>query len=323
MSGTSVVQRIPSASTVASALTPSSNNSKLASPLATVASLLPSLGLTPQKSKIGVASTPQRPSTPQGNASPIATPGEWQHPRYQELVQRQNANRFDATNVRIVGMNTASMATSILVPILISYILPRSWLLIAEPYYTYILIAIRLFFTLNILFAFTPLLKPRDNCDDVPLTPSQRQLLGLPPMSRPATPQEQQQYVTPPRYSRSATPQSNTSSLRAQGSGSPLNGRPLESSTSQLRQRSVSGSPGLGPSPLTYGLKSGGRRTSFQSSPLSTPEFDAAGSIGTPTKSGKASVGLNSKWLYEKGRGSPRSSFGGLSGFGGGGSVFI
>ncbi len=118
MSGTSLVQRIPSASTVASALTPSS---KLASPLTTVASLLPSLSLTPQKSKSNNTSTPLRPSTPQSDASPIATPGEWQHPRYQELVQRQNANRFDATNVRIVGMNTASMATSILVPFLISY----------------------------------------------------------------------------------------------------------------------------------------------------------------------------------------------------------
>lgn len=60
------------------------------------------------------------------------------------------------------------------------------------------------------------------------------------------------------------------------------------------------------------------------------------GSTGTPTKSngattttpvGKASVGLNSKWLYEKGRGSPRSGGGsgggsGFAGFGGGGSVF-
>jgi nucleoporin POM34 len=47
------------------------------------------------------------------------------------------------------------------------------------------------------------------------------------------------------------------------------------------------------------------------------------GAVGTPTKSGKASVGLNSKWLYEKGRGSPRASFGaGLEGWGGGGSVF-
>ncbi|KAK5694858.1 hypothetical protein LTR97_009449 [Elasticomyces elasticus] len=176
---------------------------------------------------------------------------------------------------------------------------------------------------MNIVIGFAPLLKPKDNCDDVPLTPSQRQLLGLPPMRRPATPQEQQQYVTPPRYSRSTTPQSNTSSLRAQTSGSPLNGRPLESSTSQLGRRSVSGSPGMGgASPLAYGglrSNSSARRTSFQSSPLSTPEFDAAGSISTPTKSGKASVGLNSKWLYEKGRGSPRSSFGGLGGFGGGG----
>ncbi|TKA73807.1 hypothetical protein B0A55_05532 [Friedmanniomyces simplex] len=323
MSSTSLVQRIPSASTAANALTPSSN-SKLASPIATAVSLLPNLGLTPQRgnSNGNRISTSQQPSTPQHNASPaVATPGQWQHPRYQEVIQRQSANRFDASNMRIVGMNAGFILAS---P-------PATWLLAAEPYSTYTLLALRLFFALNITLAFAPLLKPKDNCDDVPLTPSQRQLLGLPPMSRPATPQEQQQYVTPPRYSRSTTPQSNTSSLRANASGSPLSGRPLESSTSQLRQRSVSGSPGPGQSPLIYGLRSGGggggsggggRRTSFQSSPLSTPEFDAAGSISTPTKSGKASVGLNSKWLYEKGRGSPRSSFGGLGGFGGGGSVF-
>ncbi|KAK3640491.1 hypothetical protein LTR56_011829 [Elasticomyces elasticus] len=320
----SLIQRLPSANTVANALTPS-NDSKLAFPIAKATSLLPNLSLTPQKSSTNSPHTPSTPQQQQSSPS-VSTPGQWQHPRYEEIVKRRSANRFDSTNMRVVGLNAGFIAISVVVPFIASLIIPRQYLLAAEPYQFYILLILRLFFAMNLIIGFAPLLKPKDNCDDVPLTPSQRQLLGLPPMSRPATPQEQQQYVTPPRYSRSTTPQSNTSSLRAQTSGSPLNGRPLESSTSQLGRRSVSGSPGMGgASPLAYGglrSNSGARRTSFQSSPLSTPEFDAAGSISTPTKSGKASVGLNSKWLYEKGRGSPRSSFGGLGGFGGGGSVF-
>lgn len=139
-------------------------------------------------------------------------------------------------------------------------------------------------------------------------------------MSRPATPQEKEQYVTPPRFSRSNTPRSSGSSVHAEVSGSPLSGRgtPLEPGTFI---KSASGSPfgstqrptSAMQSPLNTGaLRSGGERrrlsyTSNRSSPLSESLFDTSGSMGTPTKSNKASVGLNNKWLYEKGRGSPRS----------------
>jgi hypothetical protein len=49
--------------------------------------------------------------------------------------------------------------------------------------------------------------------------------------------------------------------------------------------------------------------------------------MGTPTKIGnpRASVGLNSKWLYEKGRASPQSGAGNggfMNGAWGTGSVF-
>lgn len=76
-----------------------------------------------------------------------------------------------------------------------------------------------------------------------------------------------------------------------------------------------------------------GRRSSYnisnsnRSSPLNfgMSEFDAAGSgsgsYGTPTKSSRASVGLNSKWLYEKGRASPSGAVGMGTGWGTG-SVF-
>jgi nucleoporin POM34 len=116
-------------------------------------------------------------------------------------------------------------------------------------------------------------------------------------MSRSATPLEEQQYVTPPRFSRSATP---TSSLRGEPSDSPLSGRGVALDSS-LRAVSPFGSPlGSERRKLSY--------TSARSSPLSVSEFDAVGNLATPTKSGKATVGLNNKWLYEKGRASPRGS---------------
>lgn len=124
--------------------------------------------------------------------------------------------------------------------------------------------------------------------------------------------------------------------MRAFPSDSPLRGRgsPMDGGSAR---RSFSGSPfgsqrpsllgGSGfSSPVGDMRGASARRTSFnnstRSSPLNTSDFDMAGNIGTPTKSNKASVGLNSKWLYEKGRGSPRGSMSGLSGFGGAGSVF-
>ena len=231
--------------------------------------------------------------------------------------------------------------------------LPSSWLrtTMSAYYTTYPLLLLRVFTLLNVFLALTPLFRPKDACEDIPLTPAQRHHLGLPPMTRPATPQEESGWVTPPRYSRSGTPaSSSTSSVRGVSDSSPLGGRgnntPLESSV----RRSVSGSPYGGalqqrasplPSSFRNNNNSGGdgsRRLSFQSSFVTGPsELEQAGSsygIGTPTRTGKqASVGLNSKWLYERGRGSPRGSprgsgvgFGGGSGFGtgfgGSGSVF-
>ena len=164
-------------------------------------------------------------------------------------------------------------------------------------------------------------------------------------MSRPATPQEEAQYVTPPRYSRSATPRSSfgsagslADSLRVQARGSPLSGHgsPFDASVSinspfgsSTRRGSLSGSP-FSASPLKDKMFSNsemGRRGSFGSSmgrrgslgssrgsPMGG-EFD---NMSSPAKSGRASVGLNSKWLYQKGRASP-----GLAGNGWGtGSVF-
>lgn len=157
----------------------------------------------------------------------------------------------------------------------------------------------------NIGLACLPLVRSEDDLTDIPLTPAQRKLLGLPPSSAAATPDAK--FSTPPRYSR--TP-SIAGSVGSRGSypSSPLSGRgsPVVPGSS--------GSP-LG-SPLfqkNVGAFGNGRRSSFGSG---TP-FGASTSTnlfsdsGSPSPSGgkRTSVGLNNKWLYEKSRRSSGSAW--------------
>lgn len=143
--------------------------------------------------------------------------------------------------------------------------------------------------------------------NDIPLTPSQRALLGLKPTTAPYTPGGA--YITPPRYSRSATPQSSASRAGSQSSysGSPLANRGRSDSMDRSFGPGSKGGPNNlygGGSPLVQKAlsESTSRRLSFDSASVSS------GLPNTPTPAigtGRASVGLNSKWLYERGRGSP------------------
>lgn len=159
----------------------------------------------------------------------------------------------------------------------------------------------------NLFIAFLPLLKTKDELTDIPLTPTQRKLLGLEPTATPPlTPGTQ--YITPPRYSHSPTPRNispatrNNSTYSTPITRSPSFGRersdsPTGQAGSPLWQKSIGrtrdparrSSYGT-PSPLGPGL--GGREGSVMGAP-NTP---------SPTAGRGASVGLNSKWLYNKGR---------------------
>lgn len=155
----------------------------------------------------------------------------------------------------------------------------------------------------NILVALLPLLRPKDDISDIPLTPAQRKLLGLPPSSTPATPGSA--YITPPRFARSSTPLSG--SPTSLYSKSPASGR--ESPATPGRGSSFSPNA----SPLLHKAMGGfnARRTSYGSlSPLGPgPQkgWSEAPSTPSPSSAKGVSVGLNNKWLYEKGRGSPVS----------------
>jgi nucleoporin POM34 len=115
-------------------------------------------------------------------------------------------------------------------------------------------------------------------------------------------------YVTPPRYQRS-TPRSNSFSNQEYGSQSPISGSPRPNFG-----RSGSGSPFSPNNGGNFQRSLSGSATKRLSygSPMSSSLFgDSSSSMtpGTPTPStGKASVGLNNKWLYEKRRDGTKSN---------------
>ncbi|EME82517.1 uncharacterized protein MYCFIDRAFT_82421 [Pseudocercospora fijiensis CIRAD86] len=283
---------------------------KSSSPLTSTMSSLPTLNLTPKKEE-----HKSNPETPKQQT------GQWVHPRMDEVIRRRNATNFDSSNMQSILVSSAFLVVSLFLRSVLGYTFPLSWLRAVHPYPLYAIWLLQAVLVANIGIALLPLFRKPDACEDVPLTPQQRQLLGLPPMSRPATPQEKEQYVTPPRFSNSTPRSSPASSLRAEASSSPLSGRstPLDGSfrsgsgspfASQTLRRAESGSPLSGPA---AGLRSGAERrrlsyTGNSGSPLALGAFDSSSFGSTPSKEKRASVGLNNKWLYEKGRGSPRGS---------------
>lgn len=134
---------------------------------------------------------------------------------------------------------------------------------------------VRLILLSNIYFALRPILpyvSQQDSVEDIPLTPSQRALMGL-PRSQSNTPNSQAQagagtanYVTPPRYRKSSpspfagTPQSNGTgnrSISANYSASPMSTSrfamafsPTPQQVSATPSARLSGSPFSPSSPL-------------------------------------------------------------------------
>lgn len=165
---------------------------------------------------------------------------------------------------------------------------------------------------LNIVSACLPLVRQEDDLSDIPLTPAQRKLLGLPPTSAAPTPDAK--YSTPPRYSRTPSMAGSVGSQRSYAS-SPLSGR-----GSPAPIYSASDSP-YSPvaSPLYkkgLDVSTSSRRSSIGS--LGSPSPFAASTStnlfsdpGSPSPSGgkRTSVGLNNKWLYERGRRSSGSGW--------------
>lgn len=283
------------------------------------------------------------PATPLAQTEQEATPGKWKHPKFDEIARRQYATTFDERNVSAIVTNSVLLFGSFIAPSVISRVallrvlsyvslsmklnhvanVPHSKPILALihrlPYNadSWALFIFRVIFLYNVVRAFMPLVRRYypDDIADIPLTPSQRQAMGLKPgVQVPPTPGSayaSPNYVTPPRYQKS-TPRG---SFSAPGDHSPLSGSPRAS-----MGNSTSNSPFLPNmgSPLYQKAVNGASATKRMSFGGNTPSgslfsesgfSSSSGAPSTPTPStGKASVGLNNKWLYEKRRDSPRSN---------------
>ncbi|KAL8677190.1 MAG: hypothetical protein Q9186_006366 [Xanthomendoza sp. 1 TL-2023] len=278
----------------------------------------------PQTSSTAVAQRNSTPATPQSaksqtpqSVAATPSPGRWRHPDFDEITRRQKASTFDGTNLHRIIWNIGFVVVLYVLrdffrlhPGTLSILLSNT----SQSYLRASLFYTTLLPIYNIAIALWPLYKGHDDVSDISLTPSQRALLGLDPNATPP-PTSGARYVTPPRYARSPTLRNDSGasnrsshgsagktpfSRKDRGSESPLFGsseNPFTPSASPLWQKSMLG---------------GGRDTRRRSS-LGTPSplgpGKDSGSLWTPNTpsptTGKgvgASVGLNNRWLYERGR---------------------
>jgi nucleoporin POM34 len=253
-------------------------------------------------------STPTKPTV----ASPATdSPGTWRHPRLDEITRRRNATTFTEKNVRQIAYNLVAFIGLWFVELAgRRYLGSQVTLPTYRLYISWAWLLVKLLPLTQVGVACLPLVRKEDDLSDVPLTSAQRKLLGLPPTTSAPTPDAK--FSTPPRYSR--TP-SIAGSVGSRGSytGSPLSGRGsplLGASTGPLGTSSPPSSPLLHKGSSGLGSR---RRSSFSSSTLfgastSSSVFGESGSL-SPSGGKRTSVGLNNKWLYEKGRRSSGSAW--------------
>lgn len=308
------------------------------------------------------------PSTPQASATTNIppSPGTFQHPRLREIVNRQSRNSFTSRNVQTIVVNSALLFGSYITGDAIIDLYGHHPAVLCSPSLTAFstkhltnftaittfsdavqptLTVIRALLLLNILLSLRPVIpyNPHatgiayflsllstgtDQVTDIPLTPTQRALLGLPPSAK-NTPDSTPGVITPPRYRRtSGSPQPNSDgrhSTSVNFGSSPL-------STSRI-------GAGAGTSPLSFGTPLSERKAG--ASPAQSPLFHKVvtrnESFGESTASGagfdtslrrsqsmrersqrssmfvpdtpspvarerekRAIPGVNYKWLYEK-----------------------
>lgn len=223
--------------------------------------------------------------TPQSAASkavaPAApSPGRFQHPAITRIAKARSKETITPTQIQVATVNTimlfASFPTSRILYVTVDWIVQNAGLETIWLDSFRIISLVRVLLFLNILLAVRPqrfLREEPDPAEDIPLTPSQRALLGLRPSSSSARKVEGS-IITPPRYRRSSpsvgTPQSGGSarSISANYSASPL-------STSRY-------TVGFSPTPQ-QGSATPGRRSSgsqFSQSPLFKKSLPNTSSIG-------------------------------------------
>ncbi|EXJ60758.1 hypothetical protein A1O7_04911 [Cladophialophora yegresii CBS 114405] len=197
---------------------------------------------------------------PAAVSTPTSTPGKFRHPSTTEILRRNASSTITERRVKGALTNAAALLASFIFSDVyyssVTPLLSKTGLLDGSQVSSTVLLLLRLLFCINIALLLRPLLPyapSRDEVDDIPLTPSQRQLLGLAPSTKspPASGEVSASYITPPRYRRVSN---------SQYSGESNNGSPHASTG----RRSIS--------------------ANYSSSPLSTSRF-THGSSPTPSQS--------------------------------------
>jgi nucleoporin POM34 len=238
------------------------------------------------------------PSTPLAKvAEPTPSPGTFRHPRLTEIISRQHRTTFDERNIRSATINAGVLVLSFIfshdihstITSLFSFLhlITNS----TSATITFITISLlRLLFIVNTVFSLRPILpyfSDNDNINDIPLTPSQRSLLGLPPstsktpipLSTTSSPTfGTSGYVTPPRYQRqfSSGSSSSTPSTNKQDISTDRRSISANYSTSPLSTSRYT--LGFSPSPSAPQTQPYARRTASGSpfSPTASPLFKKA-----------------------------------------------
>ncbi|KOS18689.1 hypothetical protein ESCO_000412 [Escovopsis weberi] len=246
-------------------------------------------------------STPAK--TPVKGSAGTDSPGTWRHPRLDEITRRRDKTTFSEKNVRRIAYNVVALLCMWTFQLFVQlksidgFTLPQR----LREYTGWMWFAVQLVPCIQIVIACLPLLRSEDELPDIPLTAAQRQLLGLDPVA--AVPTPDAVFSTPPRYSRTPSLAGSVGS-RASYTGSPISNMDSPAYPSIGSQQSPSATPLF---------QSTMRRSSFSSSvsPFSVSTASSFfGDPSTPCPTGKrTSVGLNNKWLYEKGRRSSTSGF--------------
>ncbi|KAH8161071.1 hypothetical protein CIB48_g7175 [Xylaria polymorpha] len=256
--------------------------------------------MAPTAAQTALSTPTKAPATPR-----TESPGTWRHPRLREITKRQEASTFSDKNIRRILVNLSLLVVVVVLHSFVKKSLPTKrsapqvWTYFKYTYYTLLAVPLG-----NIAINLWPLLRSKDEISDIPLTPGQRKLLGLPPSSAPPTPGST--YSTPPRYTR--TPSGSGSAKRRSFSSSPV----LNRSPSNQGSPTPAGNGASVTSPSYHLLQKamlGARRSSFGSpSPLGVSISTGASIFSngpespSPSPAGKrSSVGLNSKWRYDKG----------------------
>ncbi|ODV88948.1 hypothetical protein CANCADRAFT_148401 [Tortispora caseinolytica NRRL Y-17796] len=227
-------------------------------------------------------------STPSSSQVPT---GRWDHPSIGATQERLRKYSFTQTTARRIFMNAIgwllfNFLRTVVSDFGIESLLNRLKLSSYNVYLTYFSFGLQILFAWNIIDGVLKLIKPEDPMLDLPLTPTQRRLLGLTPRASPqGTP-----IPTPPKYIKSPLQGSPATSrfAKAKGASTPTppsatKETPDSSKSDTTRQLSKAVTTALG-----------------TSSNVTTTSFTKDGPSGSPMVSTQysPSISPSSKFFY-------------------------